>query len=82
MNRTRALKGLCCATLLLFLAACAAPDARTGQRVLTGAAVGAASGAVVGAMTGGMLGKTAVGAAAGAVGGYVYDQLRKQQGEE
>lgn len=67
------------AAVALFLAACAAPDHRTAERTLTGAAVGAASGAAVGLITGGIVTKAVVGAVGGAAGAFVYDQIRKSQ---
>lgn len=67
------------AAVSLLLAACAAPNHRTAERTLTGAAIGAASGAAVGLITGGVVTKTVVGAVGGAAGGFVYDQIQKNK---
>ncbi len=77
----RSTKILAAVVLVLpLLASCAAPDHRTGERTLTGAAVGAASGAAVGLITGGIVTKTLVGAVGGAAGGFAYDQIQKSKG--
>lgn len=79
MSSTGRMRALLPALGLLVLAGCAAPDHRTADRTLTGAAVGAAGGAAVGLLTGGIVGKAVVGAVGGAAGGYVYDQIQKSK---
>jgi hypothetical protein len=70
-------RGFAVLALIGMLGACAAPDHRTEDRVVKGAAVGATVGAVTGILTGGIVGRALVGAAAGAAGAAVFDQLEK-----
>jgi osmotically inducible lipoprotein OsmB len=78
----RTLRMTTAAATLAVMSGCAGLDDDSGRRTLTGAGVGAGVGAGAGLLTGGVLGKTASGAAAGAAGGLLYDQYKKNNGDD
>ncbi|MEL6318275.1 MAG: hypothetical protein AAFR16_11635 [Pseudomonadota bacterium] len=67
----------------LMAAGCATTDNNTLNRTAIGAGGGAVAGGVLGAVSPGVsvVGGLAGGAAIGAAGGFLYDQVKKNQGE-